>query len=208
LARFHIATRNDEVDVAGQVVDLCDQYLARFGGPGSGMIETVRAAAPRLPPLRAVIRHPDFNIWNLLRDGNQIHVIDWEGAAPGPPLCDLVQFTVHWHEYVTRRRPQMPDEEGLRAVLAERSRASWADAAVAEVLSRYMSRLGIADDWFDVLAVTTWVESALKRELQLVDAGCSRDERDRHNFGVRYVQALSRVSHRAPSEVASKVGVA
>jgi hypothetical protein len=205
LARFHIATRNDEMDVACEVVDLCDQYLARFGCPGSGMIDVIRAAAPHLPPIRSVIRHPDFNVWNLVRDGNRIHVIDWEGAAPGPPLCDLVQFTVHWHECATRRRPHMPDEDGLRVLLAERSHAAWADAAVADVFNRYMSRLGIADEWFDVLAVTAWVERALRREQQLVDAGCSRGERDRNNFGVRYIEALSRGWHRAPSEVTGKV---
>ncbi len=196
LTRFHIATADEAIDVAAEIVDLCEEYLDRFGGAGRELVEHARTTAPVLPPVRSVMRHPDFNVWNLLRDGDRLHVIDWEGAAPGPPLCDLVQLAVHWQECVTRRRPRLPDAEVLRAALGRRSSASWAGAAVAEVFSRYLRELDIGDDWFDVLAVTTWVERALRRERQLVDAGCPRDERDRFNYGVNYIAALAGVWHR------------
>jgi hypothetical protein len=207
LARFQVATMDGACDVAANVDALFERYLDRFGDPGSGMIGQVRSLAATLPPIPSVIRHPDFNVWNLLRDGDRIHVIDWEGAAPGPPLCDLVQFAVHWHECVTRRRPLMPDQEGLRALLVERSQASAADAAVAEVFSRYMCRLAIPDQWFEVLAVTTWVERALRRERQLVDAGSSLEERDRNNFGVRYVEALAGAWRHVPNAPTHDAGV-
>jgi thiamine kinase-like enzyme len=179
----------------------------RFGDPGSGMIPDVCSTVRDLPPIAGVIRHPDYNVWNLVRDGDRIHVIDWEGAEPGPPLCDLVQFTVHWHEYVTRRRPRMPDEDGMRALLVERTRTAPADAAVSRVYGHYMRELAIPDQWFHVLAVTAWVELALRRERQLVDAGSPRDERDRNNFGVRYVEALAAAWRHAPSGLRHEAGV-
>ena len=192
LTRFQLATADHTIDLAADAIDLCDAYLDRFGGTGSQLVEHARTAVPGLPPVPSVMRHPDFNVWNLLRDGDRLNVIDWEGAAPGLPLCDLFQLTVHWQECVTRRRPRLPDPEVLRAVFG-RSRTSWADAAVSELLSRYMRELRIADDWFDVLAVTTWVERALRRERQLVDAGCSRCEREGANDGVAYIAALTGV---------------
>jgi hypothetical protein len=207
LARFQDATRVDAYDVIGEVRALCDRYIDRFGDPGSGMVSSVWSAVRDLPPIPGVIRHPDFNVWNLVRDGDRIHVIDWEGAAPGPPLCDLVQFTVHWHEYVTRRRPRMPDEEGMRALLVERARTAPADGAVADVFDGYMRRLAIPDQWFEVLAVTAWVERALRRERQMVDAGSPRDERDRNNFGVRYVEALAAAWRNAPAGIRNEAGV-
>jgi hypothetical protein len=208
LARFHVTTRSDACDVGEQVRALCDRYLDRFGDPGAGMIADVWSTAGDLPPLPAVMRHPDFNIWNVVRDDERLHVIDWEGAMTGPPLCDLVQFTVHWHECVTRRHPRIPDESGLLRVLVERSHNTPADAAASDVFSRYMRRLAIPDEWFDVLAVTTWVELALRRERQLADAGSDGDERDRHNYGVRYVEALAKAWRRHAERVPHEVGVA
>jgi aminoglycoside phosphotransferase (APT) family kinase protein len=200
LTQFHAATRNDALDVSAEVATWFDRYLDRFGDVDSGMVTSARIKVSELPPIRPVIRHPDFNVWNLVRHGGHIHVIDWEGSAPGPPLCDLVHFAVHWHECVTRRRPRMPDEDGLRALLAERSSTCPADAAVADAFSRYMHRLAIPDDWFEVLGLTAWVDRALRRERQLVDAGSPREERDRNNFGVRYVEALARAQEAASSQ--------
>jgi hypothetical protein len=101
----------------------------------------------------------------------------------------------------------MPDHAGLHALLVDRSRTSVPDAAVAEAFDLYMGALEIHPGWFDVLAVTTWVERALRRERQLVDAGSSREERDNHNFGVRYVEALASVWHPTPSRVTQEAGV-
>jgi hypothetical protein len=70
-----------------------------------------------------------------------------------------------------------------------------------------MCRLAIPDQWFEVLAVTTWVERALRRERQLVDAGSSREERDRNNFGVRYVEALAGAWRPAPNAPTHDAGV-
>jgi hypothetical protein len=193
LARFHAATRSAAVDVRAEVASLCDRYLERFGGPASAMVDGVRVTLADLPPIPAVIRHPDFNVWNVLRSGERLHVIDWEGAAPGPPFCDLVQFAVHWHESVTRRRPRMPDQIGLRLLLVDRARRTPADHAVAVAFDRYLDVVSIPEGWFDVLAVTTWVELALRRERQLIDAGSPLEERNRNNFGVRYVEALAKV---------------
>jgi hypothetical protein len=55
--------------------------------------------------------------------------------------------------------------------------------------------------------VTTWVERALRRERQLVDAGSSREERDRNNFGVRYVEALAGAWRPAPNAPTHDAGV-
>jgi aminoglycoside phosphotransferase (APT) family kinase protein len=191
LARFHAATRSDTGDAGAHVRRWCEQYADRFADPGNGMLADVYAASERLPRITPVVRHPDFNIWNLIRDGDGLRVIDWEGSAPGPPVCDLVQLVVHWHETVSRRRPQMPDGRVLRAVLLDRSDVDWSDRAAADSVAAYMTALAIPDEWFLVLGVATWVERALRRERQRLDSGSPRVDRDRDNFGVRYLEVLA-----------------
>jgi thiamine kinase-like enzyme len=46
--------------------------------------------------LPLVQQHNDFDPWNMTRAGDELHVLDWERSAIGPPITDLQFFTLAW----------------------------------------------------------------------------------------------------------------
>jgi aminoglycoside phosphotransferase (APT) family kinase protein len=55
----------------------------------------VRARCP--PPPLPCLTHHDFNPWNLLWPiEGDVQVLDWEYAAPGDPMFDVVTVFAHW----------------------------------------------------------------------------------------------------------------
>jgi hypothetical protein len=98
-------------------------------------------------PLPIVWRHRDFTPWNLLVDRGHLTVLDWEGAQPGPALCDLLHFVSHWHELA----PEGATEAGRQVI-------------------RYCERLGIEPRFIPLLRVYTRVEIALRSQVRTRDA--------------------------------------
>src|SRR6478672_10860387 len=56
-----------------------------------------------------VWQHRDYAVWNLARSGDELAVLDWEGARPGPPLCDMLYLATTWD--IAIRRPARLEEE-------------------------------------------------------------------------------------------------
>jgi hypothetical protein len=115
-----------------------------------------------------VWQHRDFTPWNLLLDDrDDLHVLDWEGARPGPALCDLLHFAGHWDEL--QARAATPEERvGAFLRMSSVSRRE---------IARYCERLEIDQRFVPLLLVYTRVEIALRTPISVLDA--------------RYVSALA-----------------
>ena len=181
LAEFHAAAvlergTWDDAAVARWVEEPAARYEARFGvtAEEAGLFARLRERAreARGVPFALVWQHRDYNVWNVVRDGARVGVIDWEGARPGPPLCDLLHFAVHWHEAGRHLRDETSQRAGLRALFLEppAHRNPLARAA-HEALAAYMTRVGLDARLLPVLLCYTWVELALRRADQQTDMG-------------------------------------
>lgn len=122
-----------------------------------------RSAALAGVPLPVVWQHRDFTPWNLLRAPGRpgqgdLRVLDWEGARPGLPLCDLLHFVTHWHElarsaFDTRGRLRV-----FRELWTGRPGSGQAAGAALDAVALYCSRLRIDLRFLPLLLVVTWAE--------------------------------------------------
>lgn len=141
-----------------------------------------------LPLVKA---HRDFNIWNLYQNKQRIHVIDWEGASPGPPLCDLIHFVTYWYLALTRRQPVAGHLEGFDKLFFGSERNEAAGRAAHEALARYMERMAIDRRWMPLMLVYLWVELALRRNKQQSDLGQRHPDPRQDNQFVSYIRQLA-----------------
>jgi aminoglycoside phosphotransferase (APT) family kinase protein len=114
-------------------------------------------------PLPMVLQHRDFTVWNIARRGAQLHVLDWEGARPGPALCDLLHFIPHWYETVHHAHDESARQRCFRRLLFARTRRDRFREAADEAIDRYLGRLDMSARFRPLLMVYTWVELALRR---------------------------------------------
>jgi hypothetical protein len=69
--------------------------------------------------------HGDFTPWNLLKDGNKLFVVDWEGASAGsPPMWDLCHFMFQTLFLIRHR-----DAAHIASALVGRDPGQWPGAA-------------------------------------------------------------------------------
>src|SRR6185295_8532168 len=112
-----------------------------------------------------VWRHRDFTPWNLLRDGSALAVVDWEGAQPGPPLCDLLHFAALWQQAARRvfdgaeRRPARLAAFGELFV---RDGGGDLEESARRAITVYCRRLALGPQLLPVLLVATWAELAVR----------------------------------------------
>jgi aminoglycoside phosphotransferase (APT) family kinase protein len=141
--------------------------------------------------LPLVWQHGDFTAWNTLRDGASLRVLDWEGAKPGLPLCDLLRFVTHWHEIV--RSPRSTDQRlaMFRQLFGGEASPSRATAHARQALDRYVNALGLAPGCGPVLLVTSWSALALQRHEQRRDAGASLTDSRAYNEWIDYLGVLT-----------------
>jgi aminoglycoside phosphotransferase (APT) family kinase protein len=109
-------------------------------------------------PLPIVWRHRDFTPWNLFRAGNEIHVVDWEGLRPGPALCDLLHFVMHWHEQARR----VSGRAALHDLFVA-PRPGPAAAAAREEIANYCRQLEIDLRFVPLLLLHTRLEIVARR---------------------------------------------
>jgi hypothetical protein len=81
-------SRSDPVTLAAERVRLRELATATPGQPGlAGRL------VDDLGPTAGVLQHNDLGCWNVVVDGDDFTVLDWESArGPGLPLWDLVYF--------------------------------------------------------------------------------------------------------------------
>jgi aminoglycoside phosphotransferase (APT) family kinase protein len=113
-------------------------------------------------PFPLVWQHRDFKPAHVLLDGTSIRVIDWEGARPGPPLCDLLHFLVHWHGAV-RGIPAFP---GLARLFFASGQGDRISRAAHQAVKDYMQAVGLDARFLPVLLVYTCVELVVRRAVQ------------------------------------------
>lgn len=112
--------------------------------------------------LPIVCQHRDFTPWNLLcGEGGNLRVIDWEGARPGPALCDLLHFATHWSELARRAFDDGARLQTLREVWIT-GRGGEAGEAARQALAEYCRVLRIDRRFVPLLLVAAWVELALR----------------------------------------------
>jgi DNA polymerase III delta prime subunit len=98
-------------------------YL-RFFDPGpeqaqllDGLRSRTRSFVGREIPL--VWQHDDYLPRNIASDGGQIRVFDWEGAAPGLPLLDLLDLASDWYAMLEGHRREAERLRGFRRLFLE-----------------------------------------------------------------------------------------
>lgn len=80
--------------------------------------------ASRLPPVEAVLQHNDVGSWNVVVDGADVTVLDWESAREaGLPLWDLLYFLVDALPLLDGA--DTADERAARALAILRGESRW-----------------------------------------------------------------------------------
>jgi len=130
----------------------------------AGLESAVRRRSGELAgaELPIVCQHRDFTPWNLLcGEGGGLRVIDWEGARPGPALCDLLHFATHWSELALRAFDDGARLRALREVWMARGGGEAGEAA-RQAVAEYCRALRIDRRFVPLLLVATWAELALR----------------------------------------------
>jgi hypothetical protein len=134
-----------------------EEVCRRFGVRGIGEA-----------PVPVVWQHGDLTPSNLRWDGTRHAVVDWESARPGPALCDLLYFLLHW-PWLDLPRFGMAPAKVLDAVfLSDRGRP--ADSASTQV-RRYCAALGVDDAMVAPLLLRMLGQQALDRADRIRDIG-------------------------------------
>ncbi|HEX7119999.1 MAG TPA: aminoglycoside phosphotransferase family protein [Longimicrobiales bacterium] len=187
LAAFHVRTvvarpPLDALRIERLLARPVARYTAALGCEGAerALFDEARARAERVAgtTLPIVWQHRDFGPWNVHRDGRRIAVIDWEVARPGPALCDLLYFTLHWSWLVRGHRAGSDRRRDFEALFLDPGRGGAPAAACRRAIARYMERLEIAPALAPLLLLHLLLEQALDRvrRLRAVGARAARDD--------------------------------
>jgi aminoglycoside phosphotransferase (APT) family kinase protein len=138
--------------------------LCRAGEREERLLERAQRHAASLAglPLPIVWRHRDFTPWNLFRAGDELRVVDWEGLRPGPALCDLLHFAIHWHEQARRVSGAASRRAAFRDLFVAPHPGPAAAAARGEI-AVCCRRLGIDLRFVPLLLLHTRLEIAARR---------------------------------------------
>lgn len=171
LARFHRATEVRRVGREGgaqrRIVEQpLDDYARMLGTrPDEARLFARVGAASDADgaELPIVCHHRDYAAWNLLRDGDEISVLDWEGAREGPALCDAIHLVTTWL-YAVRLGAGSDDETGcVRDLFVRIDRADPSAQAARAVLDDYLAELELPRSMLPALVVHHRVELAVRR---------------------------------------------
>jgi len=164
LARFHQRTevRRAEWD-AREAEEWILAPLEEIGALPARLLAAVRERSATLTGavLPIVCQHRDFTPWNVLRGESGLRVIDWEGARPGPALCDLLHFSTHWSELALRAFDDRARLRAFERVWIARSGGEPGEAVRREVTS-YCAALRLDRLFVPLLLAAVWAELAAR----------------------------------------------
>jgi hypothetical protein len=141
-------------------------------------------------PLPIVWQHGDFSNLNTLRSGHRLHVVDWERAAPGIPLDDLLHFTRLWL-YLVRRATRDESFARFRDLFLRHGHREAAVDAARTAISEYMGTVGVDRRFLPLLLAVGCVRRASDRlAAQVILSRRGPDPRDGNRY-VTYVDLLS-----------------
>jgi hypothetical protein len=203
LARFHAAATLEHVPWQ-TAADLwvhrsVESFRNRFGttGPEKQLFDMAEDYARVQCPGRAPVvwQHRDFNIWNVVAEGQRLRVLDWEGLKPGPPACDLFHFSTHWYEALGGARTEEARRKSFERLWLDRHRGR-AVRGVHAALDSYLRMLAISPRLKPLLLLYTWIELALRRSDQQRDQGISTSSPREGNRNFAYLEILARGADR------------
>ncbi len=192
ICRFHKQT-TDDVVIWGRLAEaqFIEPLVSRFHQSFNitaqeqylftALCEQSNLLSDRRIPI--VWQHRDFNLWNVLRKGQTVAVIDWEGGQRGLPLCDLLHFVTSWTAAVHRAGTLDERTRSFKRLFLEPdSSTDGASRAARSMIRQYCGRLGVDREFIPILLVYTWLELVLRRGDQLEDmavktAGCRKNNR-------------------------------
>ena len=172
LARFHQRTevrRATVQEIRNSLVDdPLEAYHRELGTPADRPLRVRLATiADSLGTQHLAIatQHRDFAAWNVLRSGDALAVVDWEGAREGCGALDAVHLVTTWL-YSVRLGDGVNDETRCIHDLLDPTRDATASVAHDALLS-YLQALGL--DWrlAPLLVALHRIELALRRLAQV-----------------------------------------
>lgn len=194
-SRFPVGMRAwSESDLRTYVDGPIEAYDEAFGTTAteSRLFAELRRRARDLlaTPLQVVWQHGDFSNLNVLRSGRQIHVVDWERAAPGIPLDDVLHFTRLWL-YLARKANRNESFVAFRDLFLEAHCDDRAVDAARDTISQYMRTLRIDPRFLPLLLAVGCVRRATDRlEGQAFLHARVADPRARNRY-VTYIGLIS-----------------
>jgi aminoglycoside phosphotransferase (APT) family kinase protein len=149
------------------------EYERAFGftAAESRLLELVRERTREAlgAPVAIVWQHSDLSSLNVLKDGAQVRVLDWESAALAPPLDDLLYFVTRW---LYRLRDATIEETSagrvraataFRQLFLEPGRGDAELEAARGAINRYVRALEIDERLVPALSLRPWLRRATGR---------------------------------------------
>ena len=207
LARFHRATEVRRTTIRASreaVVDaLIEAYAHELGTPtDAALVQRLRSITTALgvEPIAIALGHGDFAAWNVLRSGDGLAVVDWEGTREGLAALDAVHFATTWL-YSVRLADGADDE--ARCVHELLRPAGTPDRVVTEArdaLGWYLRAVDVDPRLAPLLIALHRMELALRRVTQLrLHGGAMSD--DQPPIEIRIVRSLGMDADRLFAEV-------
>jgi hypothetical protein len=172
LARFHRATEVRRAairDIRGSLVDdPLESYHRDLGTPADRPLRVRLAAmAESLGSQQVTMatQHRDFAAWNVLRSGEDLSIVDWEGAREGYAALDAVHLVTTWL-YSVRLGEGVNDEAGCIHDILDPARDATASVAHGALVS-YLKALQLEPRAIPLFVGLHRVELALRRLTQL-----------------------------------------
>ena len=196
-----IPSESGAAEFARMVGRLFDRYL-RACDPSPNVRQLLdftssRAQALVNAPLPIVWQHNDFGPWNLVRDRDVFHVIDWElGWGPGfdhagPALCDVLYFVTHWSFAARGLHSPESWSNGFGQLFIDRDLDDRYISAIHQAIDGYMADLGIDARFLPVVLVYTWVDRSLKQWERKQHLGAPTSMSGSQNQFASYVHVLA-----------------
>jgi aminoglycoside phosphotransferase (APT) family kinase protein len=201
---FHRATERRRMPLHAEgfetLVGLpCARYREALGTTATelALFDAARRYAARVPgtlEIPIVVQHRDYTVWNIVRDGDRLSVLDWEGAREGMAGTDLVHFLVSWAMVVKRWKGDGAEARALKALWLDHGASATSRLARA-LVSRYLRALAMDERLFPLIVLVFAVELAARRAEQRRDAGEASPNLREGNTYVGLVESLANESH-------------
>lgn len=114
-------------------------------------------------PLPIVWTHGDYAPWNVVRSGDRLSVFDWEDAAPGLPLVDLINFCRIWYKDVVALAGGGDRVAEILPFLPGYPKAGSIEALIDESIETYLRNMKIDSGYRPIALVVPRMVRAVER---------------------------------------------
>lgn len=177
LAQFHRATEVGRIPWRDARRHLLDEAIRTYSNAHpladteASLFRVAQTAADAAAmsselTLPLVCEHCDFAAWNIVRDGDRVGVVDWEGAREGPAVHDALHLITTWLYAVYLGQGIDDEARCVRELYLAREDRSPAVAGAMRILGAYLRALEIDSRLVSLMVVSHRVELALRRSEQ------------------------------------------